>query len=212
MLSSDAVLSYQGTIIVAIISLIGILISVCVSYIVVKIQTKSASKDLDRQLLMEVSKMELEYTLKAKNESKIYVNRLLLEKATELQSIFPNWIRMCWRSADRQKDYLKLSNKTKEEYVKMRKDIDEIEQSDLIVYRQVSILFNYFPDLRKEYDKVSLFNTQCFIVELVALLNRVEVTKEEIMELENKIKKFQRDSIKVGELIDLKIIFLLENF
>ncbi len=210
--SIDAVLSYQSAILAALIGVAGVVLSVLMSLIVVKIQTKSASKNLDRQLSMDIRKLELEYELKNKAESKRYVNQLLLEKATELQAIYPKWIRMCWKSAERQNDYFKLKEKSKEEYLKMRKEVDEIEVGSLNLIRQISILFNYFPGLNKEFDKVSMFNTKHFIIDITELIKKEEVTEVEIQSIDVQIRDFQLQATALGELIDSEIISTLNKF
>lgn len=210
--STDAILSFQGAILVAIIGVLGVILSVIMSYIIVKVQTKSASMNLDRQFSMELRKLELDYKLKREIESKKYVNQLLLEKATELQTLFILWARQSRDLAERYNDYLKLKEPTKKEYNQMIIDVKRIEQENPYLTREVSILINYFLKIKKQFDRVSLYYVEHLMCVLADKVKEYRVSNKDTDLIDSQIKEFLLMSIDVSDMIDTKIISILEDF
>lgn len=169
----------------------GIIISAIVSFIVAKVQTRSAEKNLntqiqseiekvERQYDLELQKIEKQYTFEQKRDNTNFIVKLRIEKATELISALDELINLSSyyhnnsiKKAKREEfDYKKLSQFTNTE-------------------AKVSILINYFSVLRQEWKDIKMFLMETDQAFIKIYLDKVTLTEDGELELFNKNFEYQ---------------------
>lgn len=70
-----------------IINISGVAISAFVAFIVAKLQSKNAERQIDKQIKGEVEKIKIQYELEQKRDNINFLNKFKLEKLTELYDL-----------------------------------------------------------------------------------------------------------------------------
>ncbi|MGM0214946.1 hypothetical protein [Enterococcus sp. AZ109] len=150
----------SDVIIAAMIGLFGIIISAVVSYIVAKVQSKSTERNLKAQLESEIKKIELQYEMQKSLDNHNFINRLLLEKMTELQHEYNKWIQVSKKDAE---IHLELTQSYKCEFdkeIELGRIIEENRKKRIELTENVDVLVNYFPDLKSVWDDAKSYSME----------------------------------------------------
>lgn len=147
------------------IDLLGVVLTVILSAIVsnavAKKNIKSQQENLDKQIDAEIQKLKIQYKYEQQRDNTNFINKLELEKLSELYELTARYGRLSNQIILAFKHLIRIKEEDRTEedfdqYFKLR-DHYEQELDNQNISRSITILINFVPDLRREWEDISKF-------------------------------------------------------
>ena len=178
-----------------IINISGVVVSAFVAFIVTKLQSKNAERQLDKQIEAElekikiqfnaeVEKIKMQYELEQKRDNINFLNKFKLEKLTELYDLvsqnlrYVNRITFLFEELLRSKRLDEISKDEKNIFLKARTIIED-EHFEKSLTKQITIATNYFPNLKNEWEKICSLENKIITLYPDQILGTLIIKREE---------------------------------
>ena len=178
-----------------IINISGIVVSAFVAFIVAKLQSKNAERQLDKQIEAEiekikiqfnaeVEKIKIQYALEQKRDNINFLNKFKLEKLTELYDLVTQYLRCVtviinlFDKLVRSSPLSEITNDEKKKFFKERTIIED-EYFEKGLAKQITMVTNYFPNLKNEWEQISSLEYRIISLYPDQILGTLTIKREE---------------------------------
>lgn len=137
-------------------SLIGAIIPAIVAYWVSKMNIKSEKENINKQILAESRRLEIQYELAQKRDNTNYLNRFKIEKLAELNELVTIFLRYDTKLTNLNEETIRRNLKengvifTQERIDSFKAKRNEIEQIfyDEGIMKRITMMVIYFPPIK----------------------------------------------------------------
>lgn len=170
-----------------IINISGVAMSAFVAFIVAKLQSKNSERQLDKQIMAEVEKIKIQYELEQKRDNINFLNKFKLEKLAELYDLVAQNLRyvtritILFQELLRSKPHDEISIDEINNFLKERTIIED-EHFEKSLTKQITIVTNYFPNLKSEWERISSLEHRIIDLYPDQILGTLNINREEYSE------------------------------